>query len=118
MAHASDDNRVLLEPYRVVPGGAPALRERDAGDTGPFDSDHDGKKLGKRRRKALRKRLAKLQRLLYADGRYSVLVVLQAMDTGGKDSDRTPGVEPVRLWEFQRLEARVSGPELGWACGS
>ncbi len=86
MAHASDDNRVPLEPYRVVPGGAPALRERDAGDTGPFDSDHDGKKLGKRRRKALRKRLAALQRLFYADGRYSVLVVLQAMDTGGKDS--------------------------------
>ena len=41
---------------RVVPGGAPALRERDAGDTGPLDSDHGaGKKLRKRRRKALRR---------------------------------------------------------------
>jgi PPK2 family polyphosphate:nucleotide phosphotransferase len=30
-------------------------------------------------------RLRKLQHLLYADGRYALLVVLQAMDTGGKD---------------------------------
>jgi len=30
-------------------------------------------------------RLRELQHLLYADGRYAVLIVLQAMDTGGKD---------------------------------
>lgn len=30
-------------------------------------------------------RLRELQRLLYADGRFALLVVLQAMDTGGKD---------------------------------
>jgi PPK2 family polyphosphate:nucleotide phosphotransferase len=30
-------------------------------------------------------RLQELQRLLYADGRFAFLVVLQAMDTGGKD---------------------------------
>lgn len=30
-------------------------------------------------------RLRELQHLLYADGRYSLLVVLQAMDSGGKD---------------------------------
>jgi len=86
MANARDDNAVPLEPYRVAPGEAPALPERDAGNTGPFDPDQDGKKLSKHRSRTLRKRLAALQRLLYADGRYSVLVVLQAMDTGGKDS--------------------------------
>jgi PPK2 family polyphosphate:nucleotide phosphotransferase len=30
-------------------------------------------------------RLRELQHLLYADGRFAVLIVLQAMDTGGKD---------------------------------
>jgi len=33
----------------------------------------------------LRDRLRELQQVLYAQGRYSVLVVLQAMDAGGKD---------------------------------
>lgn len=86
MSHAGDEIRVSLDPYRVTPGAAPALAGRDAADTGPFDADRGGKKEGKRRRKELRKRLATLQRLLYADGRFALLVVLQAMDTGGKDS--------------------------------
>ena len=34
----------------------------------------------------LRERVNELQNLLYADRRYSLLVVLQAIDTGGKDS--------------------------------
>lgn len=33
----------------------------------------------------MRRKLADLQRLLWADARHAVLVVLQAMDTGGKD---------------------------------
>lgn len=41
---------------------------------------------GKQRVKDLAKELAKLQRLYYADGSERLLVVLQAMDTGGKDS--------------------------------
>ncbi|MCF8135516.1 MAG: polyphosphate kinase 2 family protein, partial [Synechococcus lacustris] len=32
------------------------------------------------------KKLAKLQDLLYADGRWGVLIVLQAIDAAGKDS--------------------------------
>lgn len=35
--------------------------------------------------KALRARLAELQTVLYAQGKYSLLIVLQAMDAGGKD---------------------------------
>jgi polyphosphate kinase 2 (PPK2 family) len=31
-------------------------------------------------------RLSQLQQFLYADGRWSVLIVLQAMDAAGKDS--------------------------------
>src|SRR6185295_11981153 len=39
----------------------------------------------KKETKALLKRLGELQATLYADGRYAVLVVLQARDAGGKD---------------------------------
>jgi len=35
--------------------------------------------------RALNKRLEELQELLYAEHRHKVLIVLQAMDTGGKD---------------------------------
>jgi PPK2 family polyphosphate:nucleotide phosphotransferase len=45
-----------------------------------------GKHSAKRLLKAKRKRLAKLQERLYAEGHWSVLIILQALDAGGKDS--------------------------------
>jgi PPK2 family polyphosphate:nucleotide phosphotransferase len=53
-----------------------------------FDPDHTGKYDKKRARKAteeLQERLHELQERLYADCSRSLLVVLQAMDTAGKD---------------------------------
>lgn len=44
------------------------------------------KKSGKKRVAELAAELEELQRLFFADGRQRLLVVLQAMDTGGKDS--------------------------------
>src|SRR5690606_40003957 len=41
---------------------------------------------GKERVKELARQLADLQELFYADGRQRLLVVLQAMDTAGKDT--------------------------------
>ena len=34
---------------------------------------------------ALRVKLAQLQKVLYAQGKHKILIVIQAMDTGGKD---------------------------------
>ena len=55
-----------------------------------FDPDdltygEEGKKAAKKELKQLRKRLICLQRTLYAEGKHKVLIVLQAMDSGGKD---------------------------------
>lgn len=44
-----------------------------------------GKKACRKARKELVKELAELQRVLYADDRYSVLLVVQASDAAGKD---------------------------------
>ena len=68
-------------PVRVRQGRPIRLRDVDPDFNGGFADK-------KAAREALDLDLEKLrerQQLLYADGRYSLLVVLQAMDTGGKD---------------------------------
>jgi PPK2 family polyphosphate:nucleotide phosphotransferase len=76
------DQVVVTDPFRIVPGAAVDLSQRDPRDTGDFDG---GKDEGKEAHEALSDRLEELQNRLYADGRHKLLVVLQAMDTGGKD---------------------------------
>ncbi|HEY6571955.1 MAG TPA: polyphosphate kinase 2 family protein [Candidatus Eisenbacteria bacterium] len=65
----------------VRPGRDFALRSVDPDDTRGLDSQEEAEAL----LTSDIERLRKLQRLLYADGRYALLIVLQAMDTGGKD---------------------------------
>ena len=59
------------------------LADIDPADTGGLDIDKDEAKdiLAKDI-----KRLAELQELLYAEHRWALLVIFQAMDAGGKDS--------------------------------
>ncbi|MDJ0953420.1 MAG: polyphosphate kinase 2 family protein [Acidimicrobiia bacterium] len=71
-----------MDRYRVTPGSTVDLSQRDPADRSAFP---EGKSEGRAHFKFLRSRLAELQRLLWAEDRHKVLVVLQAMDTGGKD---------------------------------
>ena len=48
-------------------------------------ADFPDKSAGRKALRALRREMDELQRLLWADGRHKLLVVLQAMDAGGKD---------------------------------
>jgi PPK2 family polyphosphate:nucleotide phosphotransferase len=68
--------------YRVRPGDAVDLRVRPSDETDLFDG---GKQAGKDELTELNERLAELQLLLYAESVHRVLVVLQGMDTSGKD---------------------------------
>jgi PPK2 family polyphosphate:nucleotide phosphotransferase len=72
-----------VDRYRVLPGAQIELNEWDPGETVAFEGD---KKAGKEAASAYEKRLGELQELLYAEGKHKLLVVLQALDTGGKDS--------------------------------
>ncbi len=74
----------LLHPdqYRVPPGGPADLASRNPADRSFFAGE---KREGRRLAKALNRRLEQLQELLWAEHRHRLLVVLQAMDTGGKD---------------------------------
>ena len=71
-----------MDRYRIKPGSRVDLREHDPDDTGGFhgpkqqaDAVVDGKS----------QELDVLQELLYAEHEHKLLIVLQGMDTSGKD---------------------------------
>jgi PPK2 family polyphosphate:nucleotide phosphotransferase len=71
-----------MKELRVKPGENIRLRHLDPGDTGLAPGDKEQTNAISER---LTKRLAELQELLYAEHRRKLLIVLQGMDTSGKD---------------------------------
>lgn len=69
-----------VQRFRVLPGTTVKLDDIDPG----FKGDHDKHKAAGELRDDQDK-LRTLQELFYADGRSSLLICLQGMDTGGKD---------------------------------
>ena len=71
-----------MERYKVKPETKIKLSKWDANDTGDFKG---GKKEGLAELEKLNGKLETLQELLFAEHKHKVLIMLQAMDTGGKD---------------------------------
>lgn len=71
-----------MKQYRVKPGEKFKLADRDPNDTSEFTG---GKVEGKSRTLELNTELESLQELMYAQHQHKILVIFQAMDTGGKD---------------------------------
>jgi PPK2 family polyphosphate:nucleotide phosphotransferase len=71
-----------MDQYLVRPGSHVDLSEWDPNDKSAFPVK---KKEGRKQLLELNQRLEELQELLYAGHKHKVLIVLQAMDTGGKD---------------------------------
>jgi PPK2 family polyphosphate:nucleotide phosphotransferase len=67
--------------YRVDPGEEIKLSDIDPDDTWHYQDKDDVKEESKRQRE----RIEELQERLYAENKQSLLIVLQAMDTAGKD---------------------------------
>ena len=72
-----------IDRYRVRPGERPELAAIDTREHALHP--HMDKKAARSELKRCNQRLSELQHLLWADGSRSMLIVLQAMDTGGKD---------------------------------
>jgi PPK2 family polyphosphate:nucleotide phosphotransferase len=75
--------RRFSKPFRVSDGHGFRLKDIDPADTGELQSEDKP-----RAKEALRQgieALAELQDMLYAQDRYAVLLVFQAMDAAGKD---------------------------------
>jgi PPK2 family polyphosphate:nucleotide phosphotransferase len=85
----------------VAPGSTPDLAGIDPRGTPGFDGD---KAAARVRLKAVRRELAAFQERLWAEQRQSLLVVLQALDAGGKD-----GLIRKVMTAFNPQGTRVSG---------
>lgn len=97
-----------MKRYRVEPGSLVSLDEWDPDDESLFDGDKDD---GKERLDELTNRLEELQELLYAEHKYKVLIVLQAMDTGGKDGTISHVFEGVNPQGVRVASFKVPTPE-------
>jgi PPK2 family polyphosphate:nucleotide phosphotransferase len=71
-----------MDLHRIEPGTDVDLSRHDPRGTGDFGG---GKAAGKAAARQANNHLEELQEQMYAEGKRRLLVVLQAMDTGGKD---------------------------------
>ena len=111
--------RKFLEPYRVTRGKGFRLKDHDPGDTHQFKSEQ------KREAKELLARgvewLSEAQGMLYAQDRWSVLLIFQAMDAAGKDGTIKhvmSGVNPqgVQVTSFKAPSAEDLDHDFMWRC--
>jgi PPK2 family polyphosphate:nucleotide phosphotransferase len=105
---------MMTDRYRVEPGTTVHLDRWTPDDDGGLS-----KAEGLIRLEAQRQELERLQELLYADGRHKVLVVLQAIDAGGKDGTIRAvfdGVNPqgVRVASFKRPTDEERAHDFLW----
>jgi PPK2 family polyphosphate:nucleotide phosphotransferase len=100
---------------RLKPNQKIKLAEFDADDTGKLESKSEAKKLLAKNIK----RMAELQNILYAENKRALLIVLQAMDAGGKDGTIRKimsGVNPqgVHVTSFKRPTAEELAHDFLW----
>jgi PPK2 family polyphosphate:nucleotide phosphotransferase len=112
-------SRRFSAPYRVTEGSKFRLKDFDPGDTGTLEA-----KDKQRARDALEtgvEALAELQELLYAQDRWAVLLVFQAMDAAGKDGvikHVMSGVNPqgCQVYAFKAPSAEELDHDYLWRC--
>jgi len=110
-------NSRLAERYRVKDPGSFRLKSVDPGDRDRLESED----VAADRLAEGIKRLADLQDKLYAAHRWSVLIVIQAMDAAGKDSTIKhvmSGVNPqgVSVTSFKQPSAEELAHDFLWRC--
>lgn len=71
-----------MKAYRVKPGSKVDLSKYSPDDHSEFDGGKDEALVELEK---LNTRLGELQEILFAENKHKILIVLQAMDTGGKD---------------------------------
>lgn len=111
--------RELAAPYRVDDGPTFRLKDFDAGDTGPFTKEDKP-----RVREVLQRGvdvLAEMQERLYAQDRWGVLLIFQAMDAAGKDGaikHVMSGINPqgCQVASFKAPSAEELDHDFLWRC--
>jgi PPK2 family polyphosphate:nucleotide phosphotransferase len=122
-----DAARTLAERHLVRDGAGFRLSRHDPADTGPFrEGTHplarEGGKEGTRDLLAAGVReLARMQDMLYAQDRWSLLLVFQAMDAAGKDGaikHVLSGINPqgCEVHSFKAPSAEERDHDFMWRC--
>lgn len=75
-----------MKRHRIDPGSSWSLADHDPDDTGDFETDEDGKAAAKAKTEKLVSQMDRLQVRLFSNRTRALLIVLQGMDTSGKDS--------------------------------
>jgi PPK2 family polyphosphate:nucleotide phosphotransferase len=109
----------LLDPYYVTKGSKFRLKDVDPADTGRLNSE--SKSAAKRLLAEGVRWLAEEQERLYAQDRWGVLLIFQAMDAAGKDSTIKhvmSGVNPqgVQVHSFKQPSAEELDHDFLWRC--
>ena len=107
----------FLEPYRVTKGKAFRLRDHDPGDTHGLVDEQKEEAREMLQRAVIE--LARLQEMLYAQDRWAVLLVFQAMDAAGKDGTIKhvmSGVNPqgCQVYSFKQPSAEELDHDFLW----
>ncbi|MHB1334219.1 MAG: polyphosphate kinase 2 family protein [Sulfuriferula sp.] len=102
--------------YKIKPGKKFKLSQFETSDKSLINGDKDNAQV---ELEALRIKLEALQELLYAEGKHKLLIVLQAMDTAGKDSTIRmvfDGVNPqgVKVASFKAPTAEELAHDFLW----
>ncbi len=113
----------VIERFRVPPGKKVRLRDHDSGWAQTKELRELGKDAVKQRAKEILEQnlvdLAEAQERLYADDRYALLIVLQAMDAAGKDGTIKhvmSGVNPqgCQVFSFKKPSAEELDHNFLW----
>ena len=106
-----------VDQFRVKPSSRLKLADYDPADTAPFESAAQARKL----LISSVRRLYRLTELLYAQNRWAVLLVFQAMDGAGKDSaikHVMRGLDPksTQVYTFAKPSAEELRHDFLWRC--
>lgn len=95
------------QPLRPEIGQPVHLADYDPSDTGSYNDKDEAAQLLKDNRE----RMLKLQEVLYAEHKHALLIILQAMDAGGKDSTIRHVMHGVNPQGVQVTSFKVPTPE-------
>ena len=116
-------NQEILDIFRLQPGKKVRLKDHDPGWAQTKELKELGKDVVKERAREILDQnledLAEAQELLYADDRYALLIVLQAMDAAGKDGTIKhvmSGVNPqgCQVFSFKKPSAEELNHNFLW----
>ena len=115
----TENARAFSKPFRVTSGRGFRLKDYDPDDSGPFDDDDRP-----RAEEALRtgvEALRELQERLYAQDRWAVLLIFQAIDAAGKDGaikHVMSGINPqgCQVYSFKKPSDEDLDHDYLWRC--